>query len=411
MSRQRPIRRIVLALQSTAVGGMETHVVDLAAEYVRRGIVTTVLVPEAPTFDAVAERVTAGGAAVVRLDTDARGGRRQQLPRLARLGRTLRRLHPDAVHLHTGGATGGLGFVALARAATSASVTVTEHDVPVEVPARAARCARFAMDHLAHTLVAVSRRNARLRHARLGVRAPSFAAVLNGVPLADVPAPDRAAGRVRVRAELGIEPAAVVIGSLVRLAEGKGLFDLVRAFAIVRQSVDCELLLVGDGPLRAEIEELATTAGVRDHVHFAGNQPHPAAYLDAMDVFALAVPAGSMSIALLEAMGRGLPPVITFCGPEEAVIPGETGLGADPRNPESLAGALGALAGSLDLRARLGECAADHVRRHFSIGRVADDLLELYALRGAPAPARLRADGPANPRPGLPLVARPEGTP
>jgi len=410
MSQQKPIRRVVLALQSTAVGGMETHVIDLAAEYVRRGITTTVFVPEAPLFDAVAARVTTAGATVLRLDTDARGGRCQQLPRLARLGRTLRALHPDAVHLHTGGATGGLGFVALARAATGATVVVTEHDVPVEAPTRPAQATRFAMDHLGHTLVAVSRRNARLRRERLGVRCASFAAILNGVPIDDTAEGGRAAAREQVRASLGIEPGATVVGSLVRLAEGKGLLDLLRAFAIVRAQTPCDLLLVGDGPLRPDLEALAAELGIAAHVHFAGNQAAPAPYLDAMDVFALAVPAGSMSIALLEAMGRGLPPVITFCGPEEAVIPGETGLGAEPRNPESLAASLAMLATNPGLRRRLGAAAAAHVRRHFSVARVADDLLELYALHGAPTPPRLRADGPANPRPGHALVARPEGT-
>lgn len=411
MSRPKPIRRVVLALQSTAVGGMETHVIDLAAEYTRRGIVTTVFVPEAPLFDGVAARVVAGGAAVVRLDTDARAGRRQQLPRLMKLGRTLRSLRPDAVHLNTGGATGGVGFVALTRAATRATMVVTEHDVPVEEPAPLARAARRAMDRLSHSVVAVSRRNARLRQSRLGVHCGSFAAVLNGVPVPEIDDEERAGGRARVRAELGIAPEATVVGSLVRLAEGKGLLDLVRAFAIIRATTPCELLLVGDGPLRADLVALATELGVAEGVHFAGNQPTPGAYLDAMDVFALAVPAGSMSIALLEAMGRGLAPVITFCGPEEAVIPGETGLGAEPRNPESLAGSLATLVANRELRARLGAAAAAHVRRHFSVDRVADDLLELYALHGGPAPVRLRADGPANPRPGLPLLTRPEGVP
>jgi len=68
------------------------------------------------------------------------------------------------------------------------------------------------------------------------------------------------------------------------------------------------------------------------------------------------------------------------------------------------------LATNPGLRTRLGAAAAAHVRRHFSVARVADDLLELYALHGAPTPPRLRADGPANPRPGHALVARPEGT-
>jgi glycosyltransferase involved in cell wall biosynthesis len=111
-----------------------------------------------------------------------------------------------------------------------------------------------------------------------------------------------------------------------------------------------------------------------------------------MDVFVLAVPAGSMSISLLEAMARGLPPIITFGGPEEAVIHAVTGLCPPPINPPALAEAIARLIDDVPLRRQLGAAAAEHVRRHFSVQRVADDLLEVYA--NAPRgilPRRLRA--------------------
>jgi glycosyltransferase involved in cell wall biosynthesis len=110
-----------------------------------------------------------------------------------------------------------------------------------------------------------------------------------------------------------------------------------------------------------------------------------------------------MSIALLEAMARGLPPVITFCGPEEAVIPEETGLCAPPNNPAGLAAALTRLVAEPVLRSRLAASAAEHASRHFSIGRVTDDYLELYrAIEAGQVPPRMRADAPPNARPGAP---------
>lgn len=401
------IRRAILALQSTSIGGMETHVIDLAAEYARRGIDVTLVVPEAPAFDPLALRGTAAGARVCRLDTDARGGRVAQVRRAPRIARLLRAARPDVVHLHTGGATGGLALLAMARTLTAATVAITEHDVPSEHPGRKQRLARRAMDRSCHVVVAVSRRNARLRHDRLPVRRPAFAAVLNGVPVPALSPAEQAENRVRVRDELGIPAGATVIGSLVRLAEGKGLDTLIRAFALTRAAAPCELLLVGDGPLRAELQALALSLGVADHVRFAGNQPQPAPYLDGMDAFALAVPAGSMSIALLEAMARGLPPVITFCGPEEAVIPGETGLGAAPNDPAALAAALTTLAADSATRERLALAARAHVERHFSVSRVAGDLLTAYAAaKHGTLPARLRFDTPPNPRPGDAPIAR-----
>jgi glycosyltransferase involved in cell wall biosynthesis len=259
------------------------------------------------------------------------------------------------------------------------------------------------MDRLTHSLVAVSRRNAALRTRRLGPR-PHLAAVLNGVPVTDVPRSEREANRHTVRNTLGIALDAVVIGSVVRLSIGKGLHDLIEAYAQVRAQRPCELLLVGDGPLRSELEQLAASLGIAGHVHFAGHQRVPVAFLDAMDVFVLAVPAGSMSIALLEAMERWLPPVITFCGPEEAVIAEETGLCAPPNDPQGLAQVLLRITADEGLRARLGRAAGEHVRRHFSVRRVADDLLDVYSSgRGGRPPERLRADGPANAR--RPIVA------
>jgi len=392
----------MLVLQSAAVGGMETHCIDLAAEYTRRGIAVKAIIPEGSKFDELEYRFHQAGALVERLDTDAREGRSVQVRNWLRLLRINRDFAPDVVHLHTPGATGGLAAVVTARLYSRATVVVTEHDVPVGRPARWNLLARLCMDRLGHGLVAVSRRNGAIRSERLGSAPRHFAAVLNGVPLPAVALEDQRTNRARIRQELGIGPRAVVLGSLVRLDRGKGLDDLLRAFGRVLSERECELLLVGDGPLRGELEQLCEELGISHHVRFAGHHPLPAAFLDAMDIFVLPVPAGSMSIALLEAMGRGLPPVITFCGPEEAVIPDETGLGAPPSDPDGLARVLLRIVEDDPLRIGLGQAAAAHVRRHFSVRRVADDLLTVYATVGGPAelPERLRADGPPNARPG-----------
>jgi glycosyltransferase involved in cell wall biosynthesis len=379
---------VVVVLQSTAVGGMETHCRYHVAELRRRGLRVDVVVPEAAEFDDLAG-FFAGGA-VVRLDTDARRGRLRQLLNSWRLLRAIHRARADVVHLHTGGATGGLFVVAAARLGSRATVVITEHDVPAEDPRRWDRFARAVMDRLTDCVVAVSRRNASLRVERLGRPRVRLARVLNGVPVPALSEGEVAANRRAVRGRLGIPADATVVGSLVRLAPGKGLTDLLRAFAQLPERGSAVLLLVGDGPLRDELDALARELGIAERIRLAGHQPDPAPFLDAMDVFVLAVPAGSMSIALLETMGRGLPPVITFCGPEEAVQPELTGLCAPPSDPAGLAGALARLTSDAGLRRRLGRAAAEHVATRFSAGRVADDLMAVYRVRRAPLPDRLR---------------------
>ena len=274
----------------------------------------------------------------------------------------------DAIRLHAPGATGGLAVAVVTRTVCrDAAFVVTEHDVPNEKWDRWDLLTRSTMDRFADVVIAVSRRNAHLRSERLRAQPRHYAAILNGVPLATSTPAERARNRHQVRAQLDLRDDAVVLGSLVRLDEGKGLRNLLPAFADVVREYPCELLLVGDGPLRAELEALAVALGITSRVHFAGHQAQPGPFLDAMDGFVLAVPAGSMSIALLEAMSHGLPAAITFCGPEEAIIPDETGLCAPPNDPAGLGQVLLRLARTPTLRATLGPAGEQHVRRHFSV--------------------------------------------
>ncbi|MCC7367594.1 MAG: glycosyltransferase family 4 protein [Chloroflexi bacterium] len=403
-----PIRRVLYILQSTAIGGMESFCGDMAHDLAGRGIEVRIIVPVAKRFDVLERRLTAGGAKVHRIDVyaDRTGG--QRYPSLGywrglltRYIPLLRSWQPDVVHLHRGNVIGGMPMLGLARLLTDASVLYTDHDVPFPGLKRRHQIGTWITDHIVHGIVAVSRRNAHLRYTKLGAVEDRFASILNGIPIVEPKPGEQAANRATTRQQLGIPTDAPVVGCVVRLVEGKGLETLLDAFALVRAEQQATLLLVGEGPLRAGLERRAADLGIADSVVFAGFHPDPFPFMDAMDIFALAVPAGSMSIALLEAMARGLTPVITFCGPEEAVINDQTGLCAPPNDPPALARALGRLVADGALREHLGRTAALHVRTHFSIARAASDHLELYAaVRHGPVPSRLRADGPPNPRPG-----------
>ena len=380
---------------------MESHCVELAAELVRRSRSVGAIVPAGSAFDILADRFRSAGATVHRIDTDGRRGRLAQLAGLGRMVSVIRRAGADVVHLHTGGATGGTAVVGLARLAGSATV-VTEHDVPAERVGPRQRWSRALLDRWVDVLIAVSRRNAAERSARIRPRADRFAGVLTGVPIPTIDERAQEMNRLAVRGEYRISADHVLIGSVVRLAEGKGLRELLRALALVRSaSMPSELLLVGDGPLRAELEALSATLGIDQVVHFAGNQSEPARFMDALDIFALTVPAGSGSIALMEAMARGVPAVITFCGPEEVIRPDETGICAPPNDPAGIAAALTRLVDDGRLRDSLGQAAAAHVRKHYSVTRVANDILDLYRSAGqGELPQGLRASGPLDPRPG-----------
>jgi glycosyltransferase involved in cell wall biosynthesis len=268
-----PPRRILLVLQSTAVGGMEAHCRDLAREFTSRGIAVQAVLPPPTEFDQLASDFESSGVTVSRFHTDSRSGRILQAPDWLRFVFLLRRFQPDVVHLHTGGSTGGLAVASATRLLSSATMVVTEHDVPL--PHRTGfidRLAKNLMDFLCHAVVSVSRRQATIRHEKIGGTTSKLVTVLNGVPVKPIDASEVMRNRDSVRSDLGLAKDARVLGSVVRLDEGKGLDTLIASFAQVRQSLDCELLLVGDGPLRGVLEAQARDLGVDGYVHFAGFQ-------------------------------------------------------------------------------------------------------------------------------------------
>lgn len=386
--------RLLLVLQSTGLGGMETHTVDIAREFTRRGTEVTVVQPGFPKSDDLADRFRdAGVTDVIELVTDARYGRVRQVPRLLRYLRIVRKVRPNVVHLHTGGATGGFAVIAATRLVSRASVVITEHDVPHEHRPLVDRIGRHLIDRYAHGVVAVSRRNANIRAERAG--APdAFFAVYNGITVPEPGDEQRQRNRADIRASFGIADDAVVLGSVVRLAEGKGMHTFLEAYSLAERPAGTRLLLVGEGPLKDSLVAQAEALGINDEITWAGHQREPLRFMHAMDAFCLAVPAGSMSIALLEAMAEGLPCVITFGGPEEAIIPERTGLTARPDDPAHLAVQFGRLLNDIGLRQRLGEAAAAHVRARYSASRLADDLVRVYRTPGDGPPYDLLARRP-----------------
>src|SRR4051794_7914489 len=110
-------RRILLMLPSIQLGGMETHCIELAREFRRRGLHTAAVIPDDVALDALQSAFVGAGAQVCRIALDARRGRAAQLGSWPRLVRAIHAWQPDVVHVHTGGPSGGVSLVAAARCA------------------------------------------------------------------------------------------------------------------------------------------------------------------------------------------------------------------------------------------------------------------------------------------------------
>jgi glycosyltransferase involved in cell wall biosynthesis len=177
------------------------------------------------------------------------------------------------------------------------------------------------------------------------------------------PLPSRSGPSVPVAAAGARRPELL---SVARLVHQKGLDLLVQAFAALRQPTfqEWSLVLVGDGPDREQLADLASRHGLEDRVRFEGYQPDPSPYLAQASIFVLPSRFEGMPNALLEAMAAGLPVVVTDAspGPLEVVEHDVNGLVCPSEDVAALATVLGRLIVAPDLRERLGMAAAQRLR-------------------------------------------------
>lgn len=168
-----------------------------------------------------------------------------------------------------------------------------------------------------------------------------------------------------------------------RLVYPKGVDVLLRAWGRVRQEASvrlrARLIIAGEGPLRAEYEQLAQSLGVMDSVEFVGLQRDIVPWLHRSDVVVLPSRWEGMPNAVLEAMACGLPCVATrVSGSEDLIQDGVNGLLVEPDDDEALASALLSLLRDPALCQQYGHAARSTVEERYSLDYVTGMYLELY---------------------------------
>jgi glycosyltransferase involved in cell wall biosynthesis len=173
--------------------------------------------------------------------------------------------------------------------------------------------------------------------------------------------------------------AGAVVGNVARLVEQKGHRDLLAALARVP---DARLVLVGEGPLRPELERLAASLGIGERVEFLGHRDDVPELLAGFDVFAFPSLFEGLCLAVIEAQAAGVPVVATPVGGiRETVIDGQTGLLVPPHDPAALAAGIARLLADPEEARRLARAARAQSAR-FSLERMVEATLALYE-RGA----------------------------
>ncbi|QQR86116.1 MAG: glycosyltransferase [Flavobacteriales bacterium] len=170
----------------------------------------------------------------------------------------------------------------------------------------------------------------------------------------------------------------LVIGTVKSLAPVYGIDVLIKAFArLVEHSPGAALRLriVGDGPSRRELEELAVDQGVGRLVEFTGAVPHSQvlAELQRMDVFCALSRQESFGVAVIEASACALPVIVSDAGGlPEVVKDGVTGMVVPRNDHEAAAKAMAQLVASSDLRRQWGTAGRVHVQANYEWAQSVD---------------------------------------
>jgi glycosyltransferase involved in cell wall biosynthesis len=186
--------------------------------------------------------------------------------------------------------------------------------------------------------------------------------------------------REAVRAGLGAGERTMVFGTVGRLHVQKGQRYLLEAFAEVhRVHPDSVLWIVGEGGLRAELDEQTEHLGIRSWVHFLGARTDVERLLAGMDAFVLPSLWEGQPISLLEAMAAGTPVVGTSIdGVKELLRHGKNALLVHPKDAHGLARAMSRFFEEMDLGSRLASEARQLIEGEFTAKRMAERMGELY---------------------------------
>jgi len=378
--------RVLRVIARLNMGGPAIHVTNLAAGLETRGYHTTLVAGSlARGEDSMAFLAERLGVTVVDVPElqreistlhDARSVRR--------ITAIIREQRPHILHTHT--AKAGAIARAAALLAGTARPPIVVHTFHGHVfkgyfgPGRTAffRRVERALARRSDVLVAVS---PEVRDELVAQRiAPQqkFAVIRLGIPLAE--RLGDATADLDYRRLYGIPASAFVVGWVGRMTEVKDADAVLEIVKATRErGLDAVLVMVGDGPDRDGLEQLAHELGIARSTYFVGYQPEVAGYYRLFDAFLLPSLNEGTPVSAIEALASGTPVVATRVGGVPDVVrDGSDGFLVEPGDVEAAADRLAVLAADAPLRTRLGESGRARVLERYSVARLVDDVDRLY---------------------------------
>lgn len=208
----------------------------------------------------------------------------------------------------------------------------------------------------------------------IGIPAERIRVLYNGVDLKKF----SAARQGDLRRQLGLGNNDLIVGSVGRLVPVKNYALLLNAVHKLRAE-HVHVVLVGDGPERAALEELARSVGMATRVHCLGHRNDVAELVPQMDIFVLPSLSEGMSNTLLEAMAAGVPVIASQVGGSPEIVRNEKeGLLFCSDDVAELQIKLQRLVGNPSLRIQLGDAGRHRVLRDFSMDAMLSRYEDLY---------------------------------
>lgn len=183
-----------------------------------------------------------------------------------------------------------------------------------------------------------------------------------------------------VRRELGLPLDAPVLGNVGRFSPQKNPLEWVKVAGVVGRAIpECRFLLVGDGPLREQVEVALEAEGILERTVLTGLRRDVPRMMRAIDVFLLTSLWEGLPRVIPQAMAMGLPVVANRAdGTVEAIRQGETGFLCNPGDIDGLAAACLQALRSPELRAEIGRRGQAYARQDFDLRRMVAQIEQLY---------------------------------
>jgi len=351
-------------IDSMDPGGAEQIVLDLSERLVNRGFRVTLFHFGNPWL---LERATDLRLDQVILEDRANYKSKYRLPLfLWRLKRSLNARGVDLIHSHLLGAA--LAGSLTAKLAHIPSV-VTLHDTYTLSGGTNARGILSLIRKTGTTVVSISDEMSRMLSDDFQLAPKQRCTIVNGVNVA------RFAAR---RAPLATDNT-VVLTTIARFVEVKRLDVLLHAAKLIETTAPWRLQLIGDGPLRKDLESLCNELSITDRVQFLGFRDEIPQLLNSSDVFVLSSDSEGLSVSIMESMAAGLPTVATNVGGNGDLVDDEVSGFLVPRGDSAaLAQKLTTLIENEEIRRKFGAAAKSRAENLYDLDTMTTQYIRLY---------------------------------